>query len=109
MLYPICIRIRAQFFSDKMDINQTIGRRIKEVRLERKLSREQVARRCEVCQQTIEKYEKGKIEISVSRLIRIANILNVGIMYLLAPDNKDNPVFQHFIAQQVGAKKESLE
>ncbi len=87
------------------NINQTIGKRLKEVRLERELSREQVARRCGITQQTIEKYEKGLIEISVGRLIQISNILNVGIVYLLAPDNVDNEIFQHFLKKQLNLTK----
>ncbi len=78
------------------NINKIIGARIKEVRLESGVSREYVARRMEIRQQTIEKYEKGLVEISLKRLIQISNILNVGITYLL----NENTV-KHFINIQV--------
>lgn len=65
------------------NVNQRVGARIKIARLEKKLSREQIARRLGIKQQTIEKYEKGSIEISVQRLSQISNILNIGITYLL--------------------------
>lgn len=79
------------------NINQKIGKRIKDTRKERKMSREQVARRLGVTQQCIEKYEKGNIEISVKRLIQISNIFNVNIMYFL----EDDSLFKHFVALQV--------
>lgn len=66
-----------------MDINEQIGKRIKEVRVEKRMSREQIARRLKVAQQTIEKYEKGKIEISVNRLIQISNVFDINILYFL--------------------------
>lgn len=69
------------------NINEKIGIRIKKVRLERKLSREQIARRISVCQQTIEKYEKGNIEISVRQLSKISHVLNVDIGYLVGESN----------------------
>ena len=79
-----------------MDFNRKIGMRIKETRLERKLSREQVARRIGITQQCIERYEKGEIDISVRRLMQISNVLNVGITYFL-----DEETFKHYVALQV--------
>lgn len=65
------------------DINKRVGIKIKSIRLEKKLSREQVARRIGVCQQTVEKYEKGSIDISIRQLSKISHVLNVGLSYLL--------------------------
>lgn len=79
------------------DINRKVGIRIKEVRLERGLSREQVARRVGVTQQCIEKYEKGEIDISVKRLMHISNALNVGITYFLT----DYEAFNYYVDKQV--------
>ena len=81
----------------RMDINKEIGQRIKATRLERKLSREQIARRIGTTQQTVEKYEKGKIDISVRRLTQISNVLNVGITHFL----KDEKAFKHYVGLQV--------
>lgn len=81
-------------------INKKIGERIKEARLEKKLSREQVARRLGITQQTIEKYEKGEIDISVRRLIQISNILNVAITYFLIREGEDYTIFNHYVALQ---------
>ncbi len=81
------------------DINKRIGARIKEVRQERKLSREQIARRIGVCQQTIEKYETGEIDISISKLSKISHVLNVGIMHLL----DENELKQYVIDKYLGS------
>lgn len=78
------------------EINKIVGKRIGKMRLERKLSREQVARRIGVSQQCIEKYEKGEIDISVRKLIAISNVLNVAITYLLV-ENKDTTIFSHYV------------
>lgn len=86
------------------NINQRVGARIKIARLERKLSREQVARRLGVRQQTIEKYEKGSVEISVKRLSQLSNVLNVGISYLLI-DGVDDLAFQYFVRKQTEINK----
>lgn len=84
-----------------IDINIEIGKRIKCLRLEKKLSREQIARRLGVKQQTIEKYEKGSIEISIKKLIQISNIMNVSIMYFLKQEGLDDTLFKHFVSLQV--------
>lgn len=86
-----------------MDINQLVGTKIKSIRLERKLTREQVARKIKVCQQTVEKYEKGLIEISISRLIQISNVLNVGILYLLPSE-----AHKYYIDKQIQLNKEVI-
>lgn len=65
------------------EINQAIGLRIKKARLEKGLSREQVARKIDVTQQCIEKYEKGQVDISVKRLTQIAKALGVDVGYFI--------------------------
>lgn len=88
------------------NIRIKLGNRIKTIRLERKMSREQIARRIGIKQQTIEKYEKGDINISINRLIQISNVLNVGITYFLIDENNvDNPLFKHYINLQIQNKK----
>ncbi len=77
------------------DISQRIGAKIKSARRAKKFSREQVARRMEVSQQTIEKYEKGSIDISVKRLIKISNILGICITSFLE-DDIDRTLINHF-------------
>lgn len=75
-----------------MDINQRIGAQMKLCRLERKLSREQVARRLGCSQQTIEKYENGSVNISVKRLVKISCVLGICITIFL----QDEILHEHF-------------
>lgn len=75
-----------------MDINQKIGTHIKSIRLEKKRSREWLARKVGVVQQTIEKYEKGEINISVEKLVKIACALGICITDFL----KDEEMHEHF-------------
>ena len=86
------------------NINIRIGARIKQVRLEKKLSREQIARRIGTCQQTIEKYETGEIDISVRQLSKISHVLNVGITYLLLPKGEDDLIYKHYVKELLKIK-----
>lgn len=67
-----------------MNINQKIGDKLKNARLRKKLSREQIARRIKVSQQTIEKYEKGTINISVMQLTKLSDILDITIIEIFS-------------------------
>lgn len=65
------------------DINKTIGEKIRFMRVLKKFSRERVARRIGVVQQTIEKYEKGTIPLTIDRLIQICEVLNIDASNLI--------------------------
>lgn len=80
-----------------MDINIKIGLIISRERKEKKLSREQVARRVGVSTQCIEKYEKGKVNIPFKRLIQVCNAMGICITILLRKEY-DNTVYEHFSA-----------
>lgn len=64
-------------------INDEVGKKIKRLRLERGYSRERLARKIGVQQQTIEKYEIGEININLERLSQIAKALKVSVSYFL--------------------------
>lgn len=64
-------------------VNKHIGIKLKEARLGKRMSREQLARRIGTAQQTVEKYEIGAIDISVVRLLEISDILGVKIIELI--------------------------
>ncbi len=78
-----------------MDINKKIGLIISRERKEKKLSREQVARRVGVTTQCIEKYEKGKVNIPFKRLIQVCNAMGICITIFLKKED-DNSVYEHF-------------
>lgn len=77
-------------------INKAIGEKIRFARILKRLSREQVARRIGIVQQTIEKYEKGAIPLTIDRLIQICEALNIDPSHLLAIciDEKKHPIFK---------------
>ena len=62
-----------------------IGIRISALRRERALSQEELADRISVSYQQVQKYEKGRTRISVSRLVDLAAALGVRLAELL-PD-----------------------
>lgn len=71
-------------------INIIIGTRIKEARHERDFSREQVARKINVTQQQVERYESGVNSISPAKLYMIAKILRKEISWFFETiENKE--------------------
>ena len=60
-----------------LSINQRLGRKIKQLRIQRGLSQIELAERMDVSFQQIQKYEKGTTKIYVSRLQELANALGV--------------------------------
>ncbi|TVR85348.1 MAG: XRE family transcriptional regulator [Spirochaetaceae bacterium] len=76
------------------DLEQYIGTRISDLRKERALSQEDLADRISVSYQQVQKYEKGRTRISVSRLVDLAAALGVGLNELI-PDEVRAPKLQH--------------
>jgi transcriptional regulator with XRE-family HTH domain len=61
------------------NIDKSIGAKIKQLRLHKRYSREQLGRKLGVCQQQIEKYEIGENRISASMLMDMAKIFNIQV------------------------------
>ncbi|EQB4336231.1 helix-turn-helix domain-containing protein [Clostridium botulinum] len=59
------------------------GDRLKELREEKDLTQEELGKFLNVSRQTISSYESGAIEPSIANLVKIANIFNVSLDYLL--------------------------
>lgn len=66
-----------------MDFGKTIGHRIKEIRKERGLSQTELAEKINKSLRTVQKYEKGEIEVSVETANDIANVLGTSIAFIL--------------------------
>ena len=67
----------------ELEIKKQMGKRLKDIRLIRRLSQEQVAAICGVTFQQVGKYEKGKNGISSYRLLQLCHGLNVSESYFL--------------------------
>ena len=79
------------------EIDKHIGAKILSIRLALGLSRDQLAKKLDVTQQQLQKYEKGTNRISVSRLVVIAKALSQGVSYFYEGLSDDNEpmVTQH--------------
>jgi XRE family aerobic/anaerobic benzoate catabolism transcriptional regulator len=68
---------------------QALGRRVREVRDRRGVTRKLVAREAEVSERHLAHLEGGEGNVSIVLLRRIAQALNVSLVDLLAPDAED--------------------
>lgn len=64
-----------------------IGRRIKNIRLEKKLKQEDLADKLDVSIAFMSRVERGTSQINLKRLTQIAELLNVSPGYLLTGSN----------------------
>ena len=69
-------------------INQEIGQRIKKWRMYRKLSQTRIAHELGISFNQITLYEKGKGDLTVSKLCQIAEILKIPVSELV-PESQD--------------------
>ncbi|GAA4471259.1 TetR family transcriptional regulator [Phytohabitans houttuyneae] len=63
-----------------------LGRRIRELRQRRRLSLRELARRLGVSAATVSQIEHGRTGVTVSRLARVAELLDVAVTELIGPD-----------------------
>jgi transcriptional regulator with XRE-family HTH domain len=67
--------------ADILKIDKIIGQKITRLRIDKGMSREELARFIDVTHQQLQKYEKGINRISVGRLVLIAQALESPIQY----------------------------
>jgi transcriptional regulator with XRE-family HTH domain len=65
-----------------MPVDRLVGRNIRIIRLQRGVSRSELARQMGLSYQQIEKYEAGTNRLGASRLSRIADVLQVPLLTL---------------------------
>lgn len=81
---------------------QIIGKRIREIRLSKKLTQENLADAVDVNTSHISNVENGKVKISLTTLVSVCNALNVTLDYLLYNDYQgtsnplDNELLKNF-------------
>lgn len=73
-----------------MDMN--IGNRISELRMAKKLSQEELAKKIFVSNKTISSWELNRTEPSLEMLIKLSEILDCNIVYLIYGDIKKNDI-----------------
>ncbi len=66
---------------DTVALDKQIGVRVRELRLTKGLSQQQLGEKLGITYQQIQKYEKGKSRISSSTLFQISQILEVPVLY----------------------------
>lgn len=69
--------------SMKSDVNTVFAKRLKELRLEKKLTQVQLAEMLLIRQQSYIRYEYGTGEPDLETLVRLARIFNVSVDFLL--------------------------
>lgn len=73
----------------------TLGERIKEARLRKKLTQKQLAKLLNVTDATVNRYEKNVRKPDAEMLKRIAEILGVSVDYLLGTEEKNETIAAH--------------
>lgn len=76
-------------------IDLHVGQRLRQRRLSLDLTQEELGARIDVSFQQIQKYERGTNRISVARLLRLAEALDVDISYFFADLSRDPQDFPH--------------
>ena len=75
---------------------ETIGKRIKKLRIKNKITQKQLAKGLNVSKSTISYYEKGMRHISVDNLVEIADFFDVDINVLIGRDSKASSKIKDF-------------
>lgn len=64
-------------------MKEEVGKRLKELRLQMKLSQRDVAKQLGVAQPVYQRFEKGIYECNYAQLVALADIFDVSVDYLL--------------------------
>ena len=75
---------------------ETIGKRIKKLRIKNKITQKQLADGLNVSKSTISYYEKGMRNISIDILVEIADFFDVDINVLIGRENKVSSKLKDF-------------
>jgi transcriptional regulator with XRE-family HTH domain len=86
----------------------TISEKIKQLRIENNLTQEEFAEKIQSSRALINKYESGKLTPSRSILVRIANVFNVSIDYLVTDTALKAPL-KHKYDESFLAKLEEVD
>ena len=65
------------------------GKIIKELRVERKMSQDELAQKLNITQSTVAKYEREDRDLNTELIIKICRLFNISADYLLGLENED--------------------
>jgi len=83
---------------DVGEIDVNIGMKINQLRLALGKTRQELAQQIGVTHQQLQKYEKGVNRITASRLVNVANSLDVPVTYFF--EDTKNPLSQKQLSRQ---------
>lgn len=78
-------------------IHEEVGKRIKELRISKNLTRDQLAERTMLSSKFIYEVENGKKGLSVDSLFRIATVLSCSCDYILMGKNEEERRFKKIL------------
>ncbi len=70
-----------------------IGKRLQETRIQSNISKKQMAERLRISEDTIEKIEKGIVNLELKRFIEICEFLNISVYDVL--NNKNENIIRY--------------
>ena len=70
-----------------------IGKRLKETRIQNKITRKQMAEKLEISEDTIEKIENGIVNLELKKFIEICEFLNISVYDVL--NNKNENIIRY--------------
>ncbi|SLN19246.1 helix-turn-helix domain-containing protein [Oceanibacterium hippocampi] len=88
-------------------LDETIGKNIRQIRRDQRLSQRELAERLSISAQMVQKYEAGSSHISVDRLRQVADALKVTLPQLLYPVGSSDPIEQ-YLAPPMAAESRDL-
>lgn len=75
--------------STNPDINITLGSRLKKIRMQKRITREELSEKIDVSSRFLADVEAGKVGISLTTLKNLCISLNVSSDYLIGTDNNE--------------------
>lgn len=91
-----------------MNSTSTMGSRIKEMRLKKGMTQEQLAEQLFIKKSIVSCYENNRIDIKQSRIEALADILDTTIEYLINGFEQEDPIMDEIIYIVKGIKNQEI-
>lgn len=93
---------------DAVSLNRKIGSRLLQRRTELGLSMAAVADQLGISYQAYRRYENGEVAVSFHRILKLASICSVPVLYFVDDGGVGDPGSQHKVASPTDAKRAAL-